>query len=423
MSRFIIAVAAAALWACAAAPKRDAAVTANPPEEKTAAVRTPPPEAKGRVDLRAMLARELEKPLHVRAVKFPEGTFTGQTEAAGDAVVERHQGFERVQVPLGLGAALDCYAYPQMIDAAGSLQLILNDAAQRVTMRQVRPVDVVAIGVNPLLFAEAAYTTKTPAGDALGLIKMGVFSTPDASLMCLHDELGYSKTFQRMLTAFARSFKPVQPPETTARFTALAVVKLGGHPIGFERHRIHDAADGGRVDEIVEAMLMPRSQSEILAKDSTTVAVSDPAGRVSAIDVVEGENGEVELQMSVKRTRGNKYSYEGVRSGKKVKGEFASSDPSGLPGEGTVETFVRTRLFDGKTQDYKLEHYEPSIDFSKPVELLLKPRKEGERAVTIVIGNLEMSGVADAQGMVERVEAAMGPTTFSQRRVATEGTP
>lgn len=415
---------AVSLSLACATQKADRAPRAEPPAAATqkpvAAAEQPAPPKQ---DLEAMARREVSQPLPTKAIAFPDDSFAADVEASTEPEVAREEGAVTVNFKIGSEGVANCYFYPEQIDVGGTAHRLLQLVSESVELRQVRPVAVSAIGTNPVVFLEGMYVGDGPAGKLLGMLKLAIHPTPQGSLMCIHDELGYSKTFRRVIEGLARTFKPKESESLAVRFADLATVKVGEVPVGFQRRRVIEAKDGGRIDEVLTAMLMPRSATDLMANDVSEVAIADKAGRISTLQFSSSSNGETELELSMERKEGNTYAYQGTHSGKKVSGTFKSKDKAGLPGEAYLENVVRTRLFDGKSAGLAIEQYEPSVDFAKPVEVVLRSSKASARGLSMTIGKLELACVADAAGMVERAEMSVGPTTLVQERVASVGTP
>jgi hypothetical protein len=198
--RVVLAVSIAASWSFACATTQPAQTA--PATEQTAKSSQPPT-----LDIQAMLAREVE-PLAKKSVAFPGGAFTAEVEGAGEPAVAQGEGFVRVDVPIGTQGKLNCFLYPQNIDTAATLHRVISAVPQNLEVQQIRPTSVTPVGVDPLVFVEAAYEANSPQGKLVGLLKAAVFAAPEHALMCMHDELGYVKSFQRIVTSLAGSLKP-----------------------------------------------------------------------------------------------------------------------------------------------------------------------------------------------------------------------
>lgn len=417
-SLFVLALASG----CASSP------TAVRPDSATATAEKPAPSAveskpQG-LSLGDALAREIE-PLPVKDLTIAEGEFTAQVEAKGEPVVTPHEGFFHVEIPVGTVTPMSCFVYPKHLDTGGALMGFLGSVTEKVQLVQLRTSEIAAVGIDPVVILHATYVAETEQGKQQGVLKVGARSARGNSVLCYHDEPGYSKAFSRMLQGFARTLKPATPQSAPSRYGELQVVKFRDVPVGFERRRLLDAKAGGRVDEVISMMLMPRSATEMVAQDSSKVVVTDASGRINTIRSSESSGGETSVDMTILRSakKTNEYTYEGTLSGKAVKGTFKSSDKNGLPGDELLEEFMRQKMFTGGTPSYAYEQYDPELDLTKPMKLTVTPKNPAERLVTIHFGAMTIDGNVDQHGLVEKAQLTMGPATLTMERVATVGTP
>ncbi|MFE8603846.1 hypothetical protein [Archangium violaceum] len=402
-----------------ATPASSSKTDAPAPAEAAPSSSEPVPAA-GKIDLKALSARELA-PLPKQKVSAPDGSFTGEVEAAGAPTLQPGEALFVLSVPLGTGSPLTCFVYSGPVDAGGSIYRLVEMAGQRTELTRVRTTDIRLIGESPAVYAEAEYLVNVPRGKAAGLAKMMVYPHDRLPLVCTHDELGYSESFKRVTSGLAASLQ--SPGETlpAPRYFELNVIRVQGHPVGFEKRVMRDAAGGGRLTEVESSLFFPRSLKELSVQDTVSSELSDKDGRLVARDYARASNGALDIQMALKQVQGREYHYEGTHLGKALNGDFTA--PADLATEPGTARLVRERLLPGKDPELTLHYYMPSANPVAPTQQVLRKGTAGSRELTVEMGPLKATLTVDAQGMTEKLMTPMGGTELVQERVQARGMP
>lgn len=397
---------------CATAPKPAPSSSASP--EVPAAA----PEEK--FDLEGMVAREL-KPMAKRKVASPDGKFSAEVEAVGEAKITPGEQFTIFEIPIGTGDQLTCFHYAHPLDAGGSLQRLAKSAEEKTQVQAVRVSDIVALAENPAVFLEVEYVVPTKGGVAAGMMKAMLYANPDIPVLCVHDELGYRESFKRISLDLVRSASVGASSE--ARYQELQLVKLNDRPVGFERRVMMDGEGNTVVTELTTAMMLPRSAKELIVEDTAATSLSDKSGQLIELTYAKASNGELSVQVAAKRKAGNEYTYSGTHSGKEVSGAFKTKDRRGVATDLMVSRGVKEKLLSGKAKELKFELYQPSLNPAGAVEVVCRKDAKSARALSLQLGPMKLDGTADEHGMLERVEMAMGKAKLVQERVFERGTP
>jgi hypothetical protein len=324
-------------------------------------------------------------------------------------------------VPLGTGSPLTCFVYSEPLDAGGAIYRLIQMAGQRTELLRVRTTDVRLIGDSPAVYAEARYLVDTPRGKAAGLAKLMVHTNDQVPLVCTHDELGYSESFERITSGLAGSVKSAAEPPRAPRYSEFNVLRVEGHPVGFERRVMHEASGGTRLTEVETSLFFPRSPRELTVQDTVSTELADKEGRLVARDYARATNGELDIQLSLEQVKGREYRYEGKHSGKELSGTFTA--PEDLVSEPGAARVVREQLLPGKKKELTIQIYSPSANPAGPVAQVLR-KEAGAREVSAEMGPLKVSLTVDAQGMAEKVVVPLGgKLELVQERVSVSGTP
>jgi hypothetical protein len=399
------------------------ATTASSAKPEAPAEASPAPAGTpaAKPDLKALAARELA-PLSKQQLSAPDGSFTGEVEAAGAPTFQEQEGVLVISVPLGTRSPLTCFVYSQPLDAGDAIYRLVRMAGQRTELQRVRTTDVRLIGDSPAVYAEAQYLVDMPRGKAAGQAKMMVHTSDQVPLVCSHDELGYSESFKRITSGLAGSLESAAGKPAAPRYFEFNLIRVQGHPVGFEKRVMRDAAGGSRLTEVETSLFFPRSPQELRVQDTLSTELADKDGKLVARDYARATNGELDIQMSLEQVKGREYHYEGKHSGKELNGNFIA--PADLATEPGTARLVRERFLPGKDKELTLHTYSPSANPVAPVEQVL--RKEagvGSREVSVEMGPLKGTLTVDAQGMVEKMVLPMGDLELVQERVSVSGTP
>jgi hypothetical protein len=300
---------------------------------------------------------------------------------------------------------------------------MVETVKEKLELLQARPVEVVAVASSPLVFTEIVYKATTESGPMLGVLKLAVYAHDAHSLLCHHDEPGYSKTFQRVVSGLAASLQGGAEDERAgARYADLAVVRIAGMPVGYAEQVVWDREGGGRVMATYEAQLVPRSATDLVAVDSYKEEASDAAGLLLSGSYVHVTNGEIDTRIRLAGAEdGKSFRYEGEKQGKALEGTFQTK-----AGLATDHWFARR--FDAKAgYGPKGEVVHEGYAFSvNPVGALpISYRKDAKRPkhAELTLGAMKLSGELDDHGLFRSAEIPVGPTKLVLERVWSRGAP
>jgi hypothetical protein len=342
-------------------------------------------------------------------------------EAAAAPTLQQQEGFIALSIPLGTGSPLSCLVYSEPLDAGGALYRMLELVGQNTDVRLARTTDVRLLGDSPAVFAEAQYLVDVPAGKAAGQIELMVYTSDQTPLVCTHDELGYSESFARVTSGLARSLQGAGEEKPTPLYAEFHVLRLKGHPVGFEKRVMREVAGGSRLTEVERSFIFPRSEKALKVQDVVSTELADKDGVLVARDYARATDGELDLQMSLEQVKGREYRYEGKQGGKDLSGTFtATRDLSTDPGSARV---VREQLLSGKQRELTLQSYSPSSNPSGPTTQVWRKASAEGRELTVEQGEVKVSVTVDAQGMPEKLVVPLGELQLVQERVSVSGTP
>lgn len=415
------AVALLGLVACGATPTvpaggaraKAATPLVNQPEP---AASEPPP------DWEALLAREATG-LASAEVNGPDDAFTARVSSVELPEATLEDGIAMVQIPIGTAAPVRCQVLPGDVDAGGTLAGFFADARARVEFQRVVPWTVSVIRGAPAAFLRATYAVKRGERQTLGEIKAMFHAVPMHSVLCLHDELGYEKTFATVATEFARSIihRGAAPPP--AQLVEVHQLQLQDHPIGFSRSQTVKE-DGKVTHHSVAFIMFPVAENEVQFGDYVEIQDLDSSGRLKTAAWAKALNGKVELQMQLERLKGGEYRYSGRVNDQPLNGTFTTRDRAALPGY--VLNAKRLAPYATSDRPFSIETFEytPDVDAAAPTPVRYH-REVGDTAGTVRVSKptQERSGTLDAQGLTETLRVPVGQQTMEMTRLYVEGAP
>jgi len=395
-----------------------AAGCGNPGETPRSAedARSDEPAGKPRTtgDAEAMFGREAGD-LSEKSVTGPRNAWTARVSASGTPEVEQGTGFAMVEIPVGSEEPVRCQVFGNDIDAGGALSHVFANAGRKVQLKKVLPWSVQVVGDTPAAFIDALYSAKTEKGDAIGQLKVAIHPAAGHPVLCIHDEVGYRKTFERITTELCESFKLAsgRPPEPA--FVEVQSARIGAMPVGFEK-RVLVRTGKEREMTTVTTMMLPTKEGLLQLIDDYRVEHIDEENLIARGAWVQAIASRVTVHIELERVKPGLYKYGGELKGKKVSGELQVK-VKGLPSSlaSAQRLAEQSRKPDAFT--YTEPRYWASVDPGKTFDVrYFRNKGEPPQMVHIVSENTEVVGELDEQGLLERAEMPVGAAKVTFRR-------
>jgi hypothetical protein len=385
------------------------AAAAGPVQPATAGSTLPPA-------VKEALERE-RPPLPLRSFATAAG-ISGTVEAAAAPELAPAERGAQLTVELGTAQPLVCAVEPERVDAAGALTAPLRRVASQAGLEVLaaRVVAVEPVRGSPLLSLEAVYTGTRAGRKSLGLLKVAVLADDAHSLICVHDEPGYSETFRRIVKGLAASLRRdgVADPRAAARWAELQLLTAGGAPFGFTERRVAGTDGGGQVITTYSARLVPRSPREIEATDDASLERADAEGVLLEERTSTAMDGTPSRRLSVFRTEdGTTYRYEGEIGGTKVSGRFPTRT-----GVATDLLLARrcARAGAAPFAELRLEQYAPAADPTRATELVVRADPARPDWLELRAGDVAAFAQPDPGGWFRRSERQAGAVKLVEER-------
>jgi hypothetical protein len=412
-------VLAAVLAAALAAP-------AAPTDAGPAAAKRPSPPAaraipaEGPEGVRALFERELPT-LAKRRFETPLG-ISGQVEAAAAPTVQATAQAAALTIPLGTGQPITCSLFPTRIGVGETFWRLVEAAQKNVKVVAALPAEVVAVDGSALVLAQVVYQLESEKGPLAGQMKLAALAHPSHSLLCVHDEPGYSATFARLVKGLAASLAGGPRDERAdAVFAELSVLRVGNLPVGFGERAVWRRKEGGLRAEEHGTQLLPRGPADLVTLDSVSVEELDRGDLLARGTFAQVTNGELDGRMVlVREPDGKTYRYDGEKDGKPLQGTFATA------GGISSDLWLARRLARSAPApkgDLVHEGYSMSSNPVAPVSVAWRPDPASPRRGTLEVGALRISGDLADDGMLRVGEMPVGPAKLVVERVWSRGAP
>jgi hypothetical protein len=373
-------------------------------------------------DLEAAMKRESDA-LSDSVVSEPGGAWSAKVPAAGAPRVSAVDDVGVVEIPIGSTASVRCQVHPDTIDVAGTMYNVIKQSSDKVEYRSVQPTGVHVLSGAPAVFVDGVYLTDTKGGKAAGTIKLAIQSRESRALFCLHDELGYRQTFEKVAKAFFDSFQERGAPKSAATYSEVSKVRLDDMDVGFSVTRLLPAekpAERRYVD--ISASFIPTSPKDVIFEDSYTLLDLNTKGQLLKGTWVEASGGDITLKMFVTRDDGGKLHYEGEVSGKPLKGELNA--PKGLSTSLDIAAMLKKKLKAGSPFEETLAEYHPSIDPTATIAVKYSHAKGAPpRQVVCQMGERAFTAEVDDDGMSKTGFFEIGKRRLSFSREHVVGHP
>ncbi|MFZ5896070.1 MAG: hypothetical protein ACOY0T_33750 [Myxococcota bacterium] len=375
---------------------------------------------KPKLDFAAMLEREVEA-LKPASFATKDGSVTGTIEAKSAPKVTHHEGFTEVAAPIGSEVAVSCMVYDNDLRPGASLSAVLASVGQdgKAKVERVAIDAVDAFADAGALYATLLYKSQQNGKDLVGTVKLFFHGSFEHGVMCLHDEVGYRKSFARITRGVVESLKyPIRLGKT--RMVEVAKVSLGEQPVGYVQQVVAEASNGVILSVSSLARFLPVAPAEIATSDSVTILGLDADRNIVTGDFTVYEGATEALAIELERKDKGRYHYKGTAHQKPIEGDFTSKDKKGLLAPVARDKQIAELARAKKSKTLKFEEYSPDSDPSKP-EAVSAALDGATRRVKVTFGEIVLDEQLAEDGFPQKGEVHIGKHTLVLDRLVRTG--
>lgn len=290
-----------------------------------------------------------------------------------------------------------------------------------VEARALEASDAGAVGPHPFLFLQWLYRADHAGEKRVGALKQYIAALDSAVVYCLHDDLGYAKTFESVAQALTADLRTGGEPAPQAHFREVSVVSVDGMRVGLAATRMTKDAEGDTKVVNMTALLLQAAPGKLVSMDASDVQWVRPDGSLINAVQARSSNGKLSEDMSLKRDD-DLWRASGTINGKQIDVELAATpssyvmlararrqlmaqaNPAGASADGLAWSALDlTRLLPSRAT-------------------VLAPVSADRFSVREELGGVAMEAVLDKQtGTMVSAKMPLGPRTMNVERVYRHG--
>lgn len=340
--------------------------------------------------------------------------------------VESGEDFWYYSIDISSGSPIECYTFTSYDGPANSLHSIeAQELEQTATGNNMALANTFNFAIDaglthgsPYLQLDTLYILEGEKGKLIGVVKGLSAETEQGLHVCLHNEVGYRKTFTSVFNAYVGAF--VEKETNAEFFEPVYQVSMGGMPVGYTRERYTIDQDGDI--EIVNdsAYLFPVSANEVSRSDSVSRSWSRPDGSVINATEYAIENGAVGSNFTLQFSE-DAWHANGEMQGKQVQATLEHKDWL-LSGIGSyIET---AKLMNSNEHSSEFHMWASEADPTSAIKVVLSKLVDDPYAnILIDMGVLKMKFMADDDGILRHGTLEQGPLQMTLSLLRAKGTP
>jgi len=236
---------------------------------------------------------------------------------------------------LGPNAIAACDIFKDDIDVAATLRAtaattfstIIEPAQGKIEKKAVERVDAGAVGATPFLSVSWVYRVNDGKGAKLGALRQYAASEAGHGVYCAMNDLGYTKTFDRVVRAVLETLK-ANGDYVAPYYREVSVASVRGMRLGYASLGLRRDKDGDTEIKETTVLLVVAEADVLRAEDMYHLEWVHPDGSLISGNHINSSNGEVEENLSLKAGENGTWQVEGRFKGKDVKEDISGATPS-----------------------------------------------------------------------------------------------
>ncbi|MDY0068215.1 MAG: hypothetical protein RBS02_17770 [Steroidobacteraceae bacterium] len=363
-------------------------------------------------------------------VKDSEGFFSTKLPVKLVGKVEQQEGGYMLTLDIGSEAPMTCEVLHEEFDLAGTLGSVaqstfaeIEPIQGKIDVKAVEQQDAGVMGRSPFMAVDWLYRVNGGEGPKLGALKQIAAIKDGRGLYCSHIDIGYTKSFRSVATAFIESIEFANP-EPQPLYFEISTASLGDRRIGVAIASMQQDEDGDNRLVNMSSLLVPVTPDTLTAQDAYHIQWARPdATMINATHVVSSD-GEIETNLSLRRAEDGGWMFEGIFNQKEIAGTIGSEAD---PATWLAQARARRALFDredvvGATLSERVwttASPESFIDWKTTVTAVVNERQLATREET---AGMVIDAVVDrVTGMPEAASMPLGPQSLKLERVYVQG--
>jgi len=320
-----------------------------------------------------------------------------------------------LSIPIGSSINADCYITEEIAFPSVTLKSIFDNIGALPTIESagIKKIESDVMNNMAYIYLEAEYLTKDKS---YGTAKIIALSLMNVSLYCMHDELGYRKTFLKTVNSLVNSdyIQGFARDLIDYKKRQIDIVYMNDLSIGFSDDFQVNEEENRKKEIVFSSMLFPRDASQVMASDSWDSTVYDgETGKVLSGQNYSYTNNEAEYEIDLEEVSENTYRLSGTFQGKEISQELKSA--KGLTASGYVFDLYQRNKTSKKSWIY--DEYVPlsPLEATKSTMTLKGKDSSGARLLEYSISSLKVLTYLDKQSY-SHAEMEVGNLSFQIKR-------
>jgi hypothetical protein len=370
------------------------------------------------------MAREIEvnKETRVTIEKFN----VDQNVKGKVKLIEEADGTWYYNIDIGTESPVECYVFEDFDGTANSFYAIMEHSLKSVEELNKKSlsaqfnyaIDSGVIGNTPYLLLDILYNLGEGKAKVAGVLKGMSVRTDQTLQVCIHNEIGYRKTFFETVESFIEAI--VANDSTLEFFEPIYQFTLNGIPVGYGREKYATDADGDVNIQKDSAFMIPVDTSSISRTDSVAVEWSSPDGSLINADINTIENGVATSQFAISYVN-EQWLVEGQLQGKTITSEL---EYEGWLISGFGSFLETATLRKSKLISAEFNIWIPEADPTTVMKLTISKISNNDDAnLKIDMGPISMKILADDNGVFKQGIMARGPVNIGIKLLSVKGEP
>ncbi|HKQ61947.1 MAG TPA: hypothetical protein VJS92_11705 [Candidatus Polarisedimenticolaceae bacterium] len=370
---------------------------------------------------------ELRKP---KEIQSSDHFFRARVPAKLAGKIEPDQGAYLVRLDASTGAPVECLVFQEAQDLAGFLRAAakasyeaIEQARGKVAAKAVERVDAGAIGGSPFLAVDWTHRIENPGQPpAVGMLKQLAAAKDGHAIYCVHDEVGYARTFRSLAEALIDSLVfagPAQPPPYRSEISTLSTQ---GMRVSVDRVTYTRDADGDTKIEHMTASLLPR-ETGLSSSDEVLIQWVRGDGSLINSFSVSSSDGEVATELKLDPRDGGQWAVSGKFKARPFEAQLPVAKPATILGD-ALQLQARLAAPDAVGSVLRAQTWLPGVDPGRlqSQELsIVRALGDGRFAARLKMAELAADLVVDGQGSAVSGTITLGPVRLELERVFAAG--
>lgn len=337
---------------------------------------------------------------------------------------EASDNFRYYAVDIKTKTPVECYIFTEFDGTANSLHAMMNVGIEGTATLNGKPLtaqfnqslDSGVIDATPYLSLNTLYKLGNDDKSLLGIMKGLSARTHNSLYVCLHNEVGYNKSFFSVFESFihaaASGNKPDHFLEVVYQFT------LNNIPVGYGRD-VFTKDNNGDIESLSDSSLMiPVDANTITRSDSVLKSWSKPNGNLINLYSNTLDNGAYTHLYALKPDAGH-WVADGESQGKVQRYTLTHTGPI-LSNYGSY--LKSAELLTSADNALEATMWLPEVDPSSITTMTLnKIVKNPDANMEINMGPISIKSLVDDNGILKTGNMSMGPINMTMKSLYKKG--